>query len=53
MAHGASDGIVTEFGRKISIFFRDPDWMECEVLFANPDADPADLRFGTPSARYS
>lgn len=53
IAHGASDGTVTEFGRKISIFFRDPDQMECEVLFANPDADPDDLRFGTPSARYS
>jgi catechol 2,3-dioxygenase-like lactoylglutathione lyase family enzyme len=53
IAHGASDGTVTEFGRKISIFFRDPDQMECEVLFTNPDADPDDLRFGTPSARYS
>jgi hypothetical protein len=49
---GASDGTVTEFGRKISIFFRDPDGMECEVLFDNPDADPDNLHFGTPSARY-
>jgi catechol 2,3-dioxygenase-like lactoylglutathione lyase family enzyme len=53
MTHGASDGIVTEFGRKISLFFRDPDRMECEVLYANPDADPDDLRFGTPSPRYT
>ena len=53
MAAGATDGVVTEFGRKISLFFRDPDAMECEVLFDNPDADPDDLRFGTPSARYS
>ncbi len=52
MAVGATDGIVTEFGRKISLFFRDPDAMECEVLVENPDADPDDLRFGTPSARY-
>ena len=52
MAAGATDGVVTEFGRKISLFFRDPDAMECEVLFDNPDADPDDLRFGTPSARY-
>jgi catechol 2,3-dioxygenase-like lactoylglutathione lyase family enzyme len=52
IAHGASDGVVTEFGRKISIFFRDPDQMECEVLFTNPDLDPDDLRFGTPSARF-
>ena len=53
MERGANDGVVTEFGRKISLFFRDPDAMECEVLFDNPDADPDNLRFGTPSARYS
>ena len=53
MAAGASDGIVTEFGRKISLFFRDPDQMECEVLCTNPDADDGNLRFGTPSARYA
>jgi len=53
IAAGASDRIVTEFGRKLSIFFRDPDGMEGEVLVANPDADPDDLRFGTPSARFS
>jgi catechol 2,3-dioxygenase-like lactoylglutathione lyase family enzyme len=52
MAEGATDGVVTEFGRKLSIFFRDPDRMECEVLVANPDADDEDLRFGTPSARF-
>lgn len=49
---GASDGTVTEFGRKLSIFFRDPDRMECEVLVANPDADENDLRFGSPSKRF-
>lgn len=53
IAAGAADRIVTEFGRKLSIFFRDPDQMEGEVLVANPDADPDDLRFGTPSARFS
>ena len=37
MAAGASDGTVTDFGRKISLFFRDPDQMECEVLIANPN----------------
>ncbi len=51
-AAGATDGTVTEFGRKLSLFFRDPDLMECELLVANPDADDDDLRFGTPSARY-
>ncbi|MEE9414898.1 MAG: VOC family protein [Acidimicrobiales bacterium] len=50
---GASDHIVTEFGRKLSIFFRDPDQMEGEVLVANPDAEPDNLRFGTPSPRFS
>ena len=52
MAAGATDGTVTEFGRKISLFFRDPDQMECEVLYANPDAAEGDLRFGTPSVRF-
>ncbi len=49
---GASDGTVTEFGRKLSIFFRSPDRMDCEVLVSNPDANDEDLRFGTPSARF-
>lgn len=52
MAKGATDGVVTEFGRKISLFFRDPDLLECEVLLANPDADPTDLRFGNASDRF-
>jgi len=50
---GATDGVVTEFGRKISVFFRDPDGLECEVVTANPDVDPENLRFGTPLARYA
>jgi catechol 2,3-dioxygenase-like lactoylglutathione lyase family enzyme len=53
VAAGATDGVVTEFGRKISVFFRDPDGLECEVVTANPDVDPDDLRFGTPAARYA
>ncbi|MBV1893980.1 MAG: VOC family protein [Ilumatobacteraceae bacterium] len=53
IAVGASNRIVTEFGRKLSIFFRDPDQMECELLVANPDVDPNDLHFGTPSARFN
>ena len=53
VATSASDGVVTEFGRKISIFFRDPDAMECEVLFDNPDVDEDNLRFGTPLERYA
>jgi catechol 2,3-dioxygenase-like lactoylglutathione lyase family enzyme len=53
IAVGASDRIVTEFGRKLSIFFRDPDQMEGEVLVANPSADPDDLHFGTPSTIFT
>lgn len=32
VAAGASDGTVTDFGAVQSIFFRDPDGLECEVL---------------------
>lgn len=52
MTDGATDGIVTVFARKLSMFFRDPDRMECEVLVANPDFDPEDVTFGVPSARF-
>jgi catechol 2,3-dioxygenase-like lactoylglutathione lyase family enzyme len=53
IAAGASDRIVTVFGRKLSIFFRDPDQMEGEVLVANPDVDPDNLTFGHASPRFS
>lgn len=53
IAAGAADRVVTVFGRKLSLFFRDPDQMECEVLVANPDIDPNNLMFGTPSDRFS
>ena len=53
MAAGATDGFVTDFGPKLSVFFRDPDRMECEVLVANPDAIPGRYNPpGTPAARY-
>ena len=52
IARGAADRIVTVFGRKLSLFFRDPDQMECEVLVANPDADPSNLIFGEQSTRF-
>lgn len=51
-AAGATDGTVTEFGRKLSVFFRDPDQMECEVVVSNPDAEEGQLRFGTRSRRF-
>jgi catechol 2,3-dioxygenase-like lactoylglutathione lyase family enzyme len=52
IARGAADRVVTVFGRKLSLFFRDPDQMECEVLVANPDADPGNLTFGERSPRF-
>ena len=33
--HGASDGEVNDFGAVRSVFFRDPDGLEGEVLVAN------------------
>ena len=52
-ARGAADDYVTDFGRKLSLFFTDPDGLEGEVLVANPDA-VAGVRHppGTRAARY-
>jgi catechol 2,3-dioxygenase-like lactoylglutathione lyase family enzyme len=53
MERGAADDFVTDFGPVLSMFFRDPDGLECEVCVANPDAEPG--RFnppGTPATRY-
>jgi catechol 2,3-dioxygenase-like lactoylglutathione lyase family enzyme len=53
MARGASDGFVTDFGPILSVFFRDPDGLECEVCVENPDAQPGVSNPpGTPAARY-
>ena len=54
MAHGAADDLVTDFGGMLSIFFRDPDGLECEICVENPDAvagvsNPP----GTRAARFS
>jgi catechol 2,3-dioxygenase-like lactoylglutathione lyase family enzyme len=35
IAKGATDGFVTDFGPELSLFFRDPDGLEGEVLFAH------------------
>jgi catechol 2,3-dioxygenase-like lactoylglutathione lyase family enzyme len=53
MDRGASDGFVTDFGPILSVFFRDPDGLECEVCVANPDAVPGVYHPpGTPAPRY-
>ena len=40
MERGAADDFVTDFGPMLSLFFRDPDGLECEVCVENPDAVP-------------
>jgi catechol 2,3-dioxygenase-like lactoylglutathione lyase family enzyme len=50
---GASDGFVTDFGSILSLFFRDPDGLECEVCVENPDARPGVMNPpGTPATRF-
>jgi catechol 2,3-dioxygenase-like lactoylglutathione lyase family enzyme len=54
MARGAADDFVTDFGPILSVFFRDPDGLECEVCVSNPDAVPGVSNPpGTRAARYS
>ena len=54
MARGAADDFVTDFGSILSVFFRDPDGLECEVCVANPDARPGVSNPpGTRAARFS
>ena len=43
MRLGASDGTITDFGRQLSVFFRDPDGLEAEVVWIKEDAALADL----------
>jgi catechol 2,3-dioxygenase-like lactoylglutathione lyase family enzyme len=51
---GAADGFVTDFGPILSVFFRDPDGLECELCVTNPDARPGVFNPpGTPAARYA
>jgi catechol 2,3-dioxygenase-like lactoylglutathione lyase family enzyme len=53
IACGATDGFVTDFGAAISVFFRDPDGLEGEVLLHNPAARPEDMKPpGTPAVAY-
>ncbi len=51
VAHGASDGFVTDFGRAHSVFFTDPDGLEGEVLlWISNDAEVHPP--GTPAEGY-
>ena len=54
MERGAADDFVTDFGPMLSLFFRDPDGLECEVCVENPDAVSGVFNGpGTRAARYS
>ena len=35
---GASDGTITDFGKQLSVFFRDPDGLEAEVVWLKDEA---------------
>jgi catechol 2,3-dioxygenase-like lactoylglutathione lyase family enzyme len=54
IACGAADEFVTDFGKVLSVFFRDPDGLECEVCVPNPDWVPGVVNPpGTPAARFA
>jgi catechol 2,3-dioxygenase-like lactoylglutathione lyase family enzyme len=44
---GASDGTITDFGAALSVFFRDPDGLEAEVVW---NKDPETLAAGSRTA---
>ncbi len=53
MERGATDGFVTDFGGALSVFFTDPDGLECEVCLHTPGARPEDIKGpGNPAAGY-
>ena len=53
MSGGFADEFVTDFGPVLSVFFRDPDGLECELCVANPDRKPGVFNPpGTPAVRY-
>lgn len=48
------DGFVTDFGRILSLFFRDPEGLEGEVCVPNPNAKPGVTNPpGTPAVGYA
>lgn len=54
MERGAADDFVTDFGPMLSLFFRDPDGLECECCVENPDFVPGVFHGpGNRAARYS
>jgi len=51
MEKGATDGYVSDFGLVYSLFFRDPDGLECEVVVPSPKPGPL-TGPGTPAPGY-
>ena len=53
IACGAADSFVTDFGIGYSVFFVDPDGLECEVALSFPGKTAADMHPpGTPATEY-
>ena len=50
VAQGSCDGTITNFGRILSLFFRDPDGMECEVACRHNDSS-CPVTEDTPATR--
>jgi catechol 2,3-dioxygenase-like lactoylglutathione lyase family enzyme len=54
MERGAADAFVTDFGSEYSLFFRDPDGLEGEVLVTIPEPrTDAQTPRGTTALRYA
>jgi hypothetical protein len=50
MERGAADDFVTDFGPMLSLFFRDPDGLECEVTIGRaPSIPPGPEPSATPN----
>ena len=53
MERGATDGFLTVFGGAHSVFFVDPDGLECEICLHIPGIGPDDIKGpGNPAAGY-
>lgn len=52
IAKGATDGFVTDFGLELSLFFRDPDGLEGEVLWQHNPGGTTINPPGTKAAGY-
>ena len=53
MARAPADDFVTDFGPMLSLFFRDPDGLECEVCVETPMPTPVSSTARDRAARHS